>query len=139
MRYVLAIVMMIFSLTGLAIAQEAMDDAPWQAVVTRQVEAFRSGDGAAALEMAGVKFKENFDNPDDFYAAILGSGYEPIINSRSHSFGEYEKVSDNLVVQVVRFVGPQYGLYEALYQMGKEDDGWRVLGVALKREQGVGA
>ncbi|WDR05142.1 DUF4864 domain-containing protein [Devosia rhodophyticola] len=139
MRYVLAIALMLFSFSGLVLAQSTTDDTPWQAVVTQQVEAFRYGDSAAALAVAGLKFKESFANPDDFYAAIERSGYAPIIKSRSHSFGDFQKISDALVVQVVKFVGPDYGLYEALYQMGKESDGWRVLGVALKREQGIGA
>ena len=116
------------------------DAAPWQATVTGQIEAFRAEDGAAALEFAGEAFRVQFEGqPEAFYAAIIASGYEAIVDSRSHSFGEFNKVSDTRVLQVVDFVGPDQGLYQALYELGDEPgEGWRVLGVALRREAGVG-
>ena len=137
MRILLALAMMVALLVPVAAQDEA---APWQTTVTGQIEAFRSGDGAAALTFAAKGFRTQFEGqPDAFYAAIIATGYQPIVDSRSHSFGEFNKVSDTIVMQVVRFVGPDQGLYEALYQLGDEpDEGWRVLGVALKKEQGVG-
>lgn len=136
MRNILAMLMTVLALVSPAAAQ---DEAPWQAVVTDQIEAFRAGDGAAALELAGAGFKTQFSDPDQFIAAIAASGYGPIVHSRSHSFGDFTKVSEGVVMQVVKFVGPDQSLYEALYQLGEEPDvGWRVLGVALKREPGVG-
>ncbi|UJW86796.1 DUF4864 domain-containing protein [Devosia sp. SL43] len=137
MRVLLALTMMI----ALLLPATAQDDAaPWQATVTGQIEAFRSGDGAAALTFAAKGFRTQFEGqPDAFYAAIIATGYQPIVDSRSHSFGEFNKVSETIVMQVVKFVGPDQGLYEALYQLGDEpDEGWRVLGVALKKEEGVG-
>jgi hypothetical protein len=121
-----------------AVAQD--EAAPWQATVTGQIEAFRSEDGAAALEFAGEAFRVQFEGqPEAFYAAIIASGYEPIVRSRSHSFGEFKTVSETRVLQVVDFVGPDQGLYQALYELGDEpDEGWRVLGVVLRREAGVG-
>jgi hypothetical protein len=119
----------------------AQDDAvPWQATVTGQIEAFRAEDGAAALEFAAEAFRTQFQGqPEAFFAAIIASGYEAIVDSRSHSFGEFNKVSETTVMQVVTFVGPDQGLYEALYQLADEPgEGWRVQGVALRREAGVG-
>jgi hypothetical protein len=118
-------------------AQEA-EPSPWQTVITAQIEAFRDGDGVAALEWAGAGFKTQFEDPDLFYQAILASGYEPIVNSRSHSFGDFQQVGEMGAIQVVRLVGPDQGLYEALYQMLEEADGWRVQGVALREEEGLG-
>ena len=118
--------------------QAQSEDAPWQAAITGQIEAFRSGDGAAALELAGAGFKSQFSDPELFVKAIAASGYGPIVESRSHSFGDFNRVGDTIVLQVVKFVGPDQSLYEALYQMMDETDvGWRVQGVALKKEQGV--
>lgn len=118
----------------------AQDDAPWQATVTGQIEAFRAQDGAAALEFAGAGFRTQFEGqPEAFYAAIIAAGYEAIVRSRSHSFGTFNKMSDTRVLQVVNFVGPDQGLYAALYELADEPDtGWRVLGVVLRREAGVG-
>lgn len=138
MRMFFAVAMMLVALVAPAMAQD--DAAPWQATVTGQIEAFRAQDGATALGFAGQGFRTQFDgHPDVFYAAIIASGYQPIVDSRSHSFGEFEKVSDTAVLQVVKFVGPDQGLYEALYQLADEPgEGWRVQGVALRREAGVG-
>ena len=137
MRILLACAMMV----ALLLPAAAQDDpAPWQATVTGQIEAFRAQDGAKALTFAGEGFRTQFEGqPDAFYAAIIATGYQPIVDSRSHTFGEFNKISDTLVVQVVKLVGPDQGLYEALYQLGEEpDEGWRVLGVVLKKEEGVG-
>ena len=137
MRILLALTVMV----ALLLPAAGQDDAaPWQATVTGQIEAFRAQDGAAALSFAAKGFRTQFEGqPEAFYMAIIATGYQPIVDSRSHTFGEFTKVSDDIVMQVVKLVGPDQGLYEALYQLGNEaDEGWRVLGVALKKEAGVG-
>ena len=137
MRVMMVLALMMVSLAIPARAQVV--DVPWQAVITGQIEAFRAGDGVAALDFAGAGFKRQFTDPNAFVAAIANSGYGPIVASRSHSFGDFTRISDTVVMQVVRFVGPDQGLYEALYQLMDEPDvGWRVQGVALKKEAGVG-
>ena len=137
MRVVFAFALMILAL-GLPAAGQS-NDTPWQATVTAQIEAFRASDGAAALDMASQAFKAQFEDPDLFVAAIAASGYAPIVTSRSHSFGTFDKVSKTQVLQVVRFVGPDQTLYEAVYQLTDEPDvGWRVQGVALRKEAGIG-
>lgn len=138
MRVIFVTALMLIGLAFPAWAQT--DEAPWQATVTGQIEAFRAQDGAAALSFAGQGFRTQFEaQPDSFYAAIIASGYQPIVDSRSHSFGEFNKVSDTSVLQVVKFVGPDQGLYEALYQLADEPgEGWRVQGVALRKEAGIG-
>jgi len=136
MRIILALTL-ILALLAPAAAQD--DTAPWQATVTSQIEAFRAQDGAAALALAGAGFRDQFDGqPDAFYAAVLATGYEPVVQSRSHSFGDFAMVSATVVAQVVLLVGPDQGLYEALYQLENEPDaGWRVLGVMLRKQKGV--
>ncbi len=133
-------VAMAVMLVGLVAPVYAQDDTPWQATITGQVEAFRAEDGAAALSFAGKGFRAQFEGqPEAFYAAIIASGYEAIVSSRSHSFGEFNKVDELTVMQVVNFVGRDQGLYSALYQLADEPgEGWRVQGVVLRREAGVG-
>jgi len=118
-------------------AGDGKAEAAWQAVITGQIEAFRAGDGDTALSLAGAGFQARFKDPAAFVAAIEASGYDPIVRSVSHSFGEFEQVDDTHVVQIVRIVGPDQLIYEALYQLENEDGGWRVQGVALRRRQGV--
>ena len=128
------------TLIGLVAPIHAQDEAPWQATITGQIEAFRAQDGAAALGFAAEGFRTQFaGQADAFYAAIVASGYGAIVDSRSHSFGEFKRIDEVTVLQVVDFVGPDQGLYSALYQLGDEaGEGWRVQGVALRREAGVG-
>ena len=126
----------------LAPAARAQDDpaaAEWQAVITGQVEAFRMHDAPGALSFAGASFKQNFTNPADFEQAIRDWGYGAIMESRSHSFGPYQQVNETVVLQAVKFTGPDSVLYEAIYQLNKEPDGWRVGGVQLIKTAGMGA
>lgn len=122
-----------------ALPQEAAepDAGLWQDVITGQIEAFRAGDSAAALVFAGSGFKAAYPNPARFVRDIVRGGYGPIVDSLSHNFGEYQLVEEGLVLQLVRLVGPDQALYEALYQLGAEEEGWRVWSVALRKSGGV--
>jgi hypothetical protein len=126
----------------LAPAAQAQDDplaAEWQAVITGQVEAFRHHDGPAALSFAGTFFQQNFPDPEVFMQQIDAWGYGAIMESRSHSFGPYQQVEPNVVLQAVRFTGPDSILYDAVYQLNREETGWRVGGVQLIKTTGMGA
>lgn len=136
MRVFFVLALMLIGLAPPILAQD--DPAPWQAAITGQIEAFRAADGATALSFAGEGFRTRFTDPDEFIAAIAATGYGAILLSRSHSFGEFNKVSETVVVQVVRFVGPKQELYEALYQLRDEPgEGWRVQGVGLRKQAGI--
>jgi len=121
---------------GLAAAQEPT---PWQASVTGQIEALHSGAAEAALSFAGSGFRDVYDDPQQFLSDIKRSGYGPIVDARSHSFGKFEKTDGGLVLQVVTLVGADQSLYEAVYEMVEEPDvGWRVRGVVLRKVPGLG-
>lgn len=125
---------------GLAGAQDVIPPAApedWQAAITGQIEAFRHRDAPAALSYAGASFQRTFPTPASFFEAIIASGYAPIMTSRSHSFGEYERIGKAGVLQVVMFVGPNLELYEAVYDLLLEAGGWRVQGVMLSAQMGV--
>jgi precorrin-3B methylase len=111
---------------------------PWQEVITSQIEAFRHKDAKDALKWAGAGFQVAFPTPEAFFVAIIQSGYAPIMDSRSHSFGTFEKMGDNVVVQAVKLVGTDQSLYEAFYQLAEEPDGWRVQGVQLIKQNAIG-
>jgi hypothetical protein len=132
----------LFSLLLLIGPVQAQDDplaAEWQAVITGQVEAFRAHDAPVAMSFAAASFQTTFKSPQEFEQAIRDWGYEPIMSSRSHSFGPYELVNENVVLQAVRFTGPDSVLYDAVYQLNKEEGGWRVGGVQLMKTAGMGA
>jgi hypothetical protein len=126
----------------LVMPAQAQDDPvadAWQTVITGQVEAFRMHDAPGALSFAASSFKESFPDPAMFEQAIRDWGYAAIMESRTHSFGPYQQVNETTVLQAVRFTGPDSILYEAIYQLNKEPEGWRVGGVQLMKTTGMGA
>jgi hypothetical protein len=121
---------------------QAQDDPmalEWQAVITGQVEAFRAHDAPVAMSFAGASFQQTFKTPEEFEQAIRDWGYAAIMDSRSHSFGPYQQVNETVVLLAVKFTGPDSVLYEAIYQLTKEEKGWRVGGVQLIKTTGMGA
>lgn len=112
-------------------AQQAQKAADWQSVITRQIEAFRAADGAAALSCAGESFREGFKDPADFYQYIVNSDYQPITASRSHSFGDFQVgETPDTVLQIVIITASDQRVYKALYEMTREKSGWKVQGVS---------
>jgi hypothetical protein len=131
----------LLSLLMFAAPVRAQDDATaaaWQTVINGQIAAFQANDATAALSFATAPFHDAYTDPKAFVAAIVDSGYSPIIESRSHSFGRYQIVSPGHVLQDVKFVGNDQSLYEAIYQLDQETAGWRVQGVQLMKTPGVG-
>ena len=130
---------LVMALAGEAMAQD--DPAPdaWQAVITRQIEALRQGDAPTALGLSDAHLRRSFSDPAEFVEGIKAWGYEPIVDSRTHSFGPYRMVSPDEVVQDVKFVGADQALYEAQFLVGLEGGLWRVHRVMqLVRTPGVG-
>jgi hypothetical protein len=111
----------------------------WQAVITGQVEAFHAQDGAAALGFAGSGFKIRFEDPSMFMQAIRQWGYSAIVDSSSHSFGAYQLIDPDHVLQLVSFTGPDQVIYQAMYQLVREPEGWRIAGVQMMKTGGMGA
>lgn len=136
MRMIMALVLMVMAAMPVAAQDEVT---PWQAAVSGQIEALRDGDAALALSFAGEGFRTQFEGkPQAFYEAILALGYTPIAASRSHGFGEFSRIGDDVVVQVVNFIGSDQTLYEAVYQLRDEGEGgWHVLGVVLTKSAGM--
>lgn len=137
MRFIAVVVLTALTLMPNLSSGEERAAAPWQAVISSQIEAFRLQDGAGALAVASAGFKAQFSDPQLFYEAILAAGYGPILESRSHTFGDFQRIGADTAIQIVLIVGPDQDLYEALYEMRNEAGGWRVFGVALRREEGV--
>lgn len=123
-----------------AMAQQAAEPSPveWQAVIAGQIQAFRNHDAPGALSFAAAPFHESLSDPRQFFVAIIASGYSPIMESRSQSFGPYKLVSADSVLQDVKLLGNDQSIYEAIYQLDREAAGWRVHGVQLVKTTAVG-
>jgi len=137
MRIVLCLVLTLLMLAP-GSAQE--EQAAWRETVTGQILALRGGDGETALSFAGAAFRANYQaDPQRFVDDIVRSGYGPIGQSRSHSFGTFRQLAPGVVVQEVEIIGLDGRVWEASYQLAEErDEGWRVQGVMLRGTRGVG-
>jgi len=127
------------SLTVPAGAEDAAagPEAAWQAVISSQIQAFREHDAPEAFSHAGLVFQVTFPNAETFFVAIIQSGYAPIMESSSHSFGAFHALGADGVMQRVSFVGNDQSLYDAVYELTEEAGHWRVQGVRLMQPRGV--
>ena len=119
------------------VPDQAVIDA-WQGVISAQILAFRTHDAPGALKLASAEFHAKFTDPEQFYAAIIASGYQPIADSTGENFGPYEMIGETLVLQDLKFTTKDQAVYEAIYQLTRETDGWRVSGVQLIKTQAIG-
>ena len=110
----------------------------WQAVIASQIQAFRNHDAPGALSFAGEEFHKAYADPKDFFIAIISSGYSPIMESQSQTFGDFQMIGTDKVLQEVKLTGTDHETFEAIYQLSKEAGGWRVHGVQLMRTPGLG-
>ena len=110
----------------------------WQTVIHAQIEAFRQHDAPTALSYASEEFHKQFADPNAFFVAIIASGYSPIMESLSESFGAFELQGENEVLQEVRLTGSDQTVYEAIYELTHETAGWRVHGVQLIKTKAIG-
>lgn len=123
------------TLTSPLRAQEP--DLAWQDAITGQVEAFRAHNAPVAFGFAAQPFHTRFPSAEAFFLAIVSRGYAPIMESKSHSFGEYELVQEGVVHQLVTFVGTDQKLYQSIYELVLEPEGWRVTAVQLVQAPGM--
>lgn len=112
--------------------------ASWEAVITSQIDALRTGDASTALKLSTRAFQVSYSaEPQLFIDAIVSAGYAPILESRSHGFAEFVQLRPHEAVQLVRVVGRDYLVYEVVYDLVEEADGWRVRNVALVGQNGL--
>jgi hypothetical protein len=128
---------MLFGATARA-DDPAVSPTEWQAVIAGQIQAFRMHDAPSALSFAGDEYKKQFDDAEAFVSAIVASGYGPIVDSRSQTFGDFKLIAPDQVVQEVELTGNDQSIYEAFYVLGKETGVWRVHGVQLAKTTGLG-
>jgi hypothetical protein len=110
----------------------------WQAAIAGQILAFRNHDAPGALSFASAPFHKAYADPKDFFITIIASGYAPIMNSTSQTFGAYKLVAPNKVLQEVKLMGTDQAIYDAIYVLSKEEGGWRVNDVQLTKTPTVG-
>ncbi|ODN71288.1 DUF4864 domain-containing protein [Methylobrevis pamukkalensis] len=109
-----------------------------QGVITAQIDAFRSDDGARAWSFATPMLQKQFADPDTFMTMVKG-GYKPVYRPKSVVFGRLRDVPGGLV-QEVFVVGPDGTDWTALYAVEQQADGsWRISGCRLVEQPRLSA
>ncbi|WP_166267675.1 DUF4864 domain-containing protein [Marinobacter caseinilyticus] len=99
--------------------------------ILSQIEAFAIDDAEAAWSYASDAIQAQFGSPDVFISMVR-QRYPAIYRATEIEFRELVP-HDGFVVQTVRFKGPQGGLWDSVYTLTEQEDGWHIGGVALKQ------
>jgi putative salt-induced outer membrane protein YdiY len=120
-----------------SVAPNAVQPTDWQGVIDLQVQAFRDGNADAALADAATFFRSIYPDSRTFFLASVLSEYGPISASQSDSFGNYQMLAPDSVLQRVSFTAKDQTLTDTIFHMGREEDGWRVEAVEIVGRDGI--
>ncbi len=136
----IALLLFMCALAGPASAQadlSAADRASIQAVITRQIDAFRRDDAEAAFGFASPSIQDQFGTPGRFLDMVRRA-YPAVHRPRLVEFTGL-RLSDGAVVQQVELIGPDGASELALYTMERDPAGtWRISGCTLVESERVG-
>lgn len=106
------------------------DRAQIRDVISRQLEAFKRDDGAAAFSFAAPGIKNMFGTVENFMSMVR-NGYQPVHRWRSFAFRDIRLVEE-LIIQKVHIEAQDGSSVTAFYVMEKQPDGtWRIAGCSL--------
>jgi len=104
-----------------------------QDIITRQLEAFLSGDFPRAYSYASPDIKRIFPTLERFMSMVQ-TGYLPVLRPGNYAFGRSETLADGRIEWEVLIDGPDGRGYTATYFMEKQADGtWKVDAVSMRR------
>ena len=112
---------------------DAGTKAALQGVVTKQLDAFRRGDAAAAEAFAAPGIRNQFPDPAKFFDMVK-SQYGALIKPKSTTFAGVE-ASPHGPVQKVTVVASDGTVWAAMYAFEKVDGEWRIIGVGLEEDK----
>lgn len=126
-------------LSGALIGSAQADPTAVRATITAQLEAFRSGDAAAAYAFAAPSIKRMFPTPERFIS-MVERGYAPVANARSSVFLRSQPIDETTFAQEVGLTDDAGQSWTALYTLKRQADGtWRITGCYLRRTPGQAA
>lgn len=101
-----------------------------QAVIARQIEAFRADDVARAFSFASPTIQSMFGTPQNF-GAMVRQGYPMVWRAGDLRFLDAE-TRDGSLWQDVMIRDAQGRVHILEYEMTEGPDGWRINGVRLR-------
>ena len=109
----------------------------FESIISKQIEAFRAGDGATAFSFAAPSLQQLFQTPDNFIAMVK-RGYMAVYAPRRFSFPGVETDMQGRPVQVVEVVDGDGRVWTARYTFEQQPDGsWRIAAVTLEKAPGA--
>ena len=130
-RWLIALV----AVAALAIPAKAQNggEGASQDIISRQLEAFLSGDFPRAYSYASPDIKRIFPTLERFMSMVQ-TGYLPVLRPGNYAFGKSEQMADGRIQWEVLIDGPDGKGYTATYFMERQEDGtWKVDAVTLRR------
>jgi hypothetical protein len=117
----------------------APDAAEFQRIITAQIAAFNTDDGATAYGFAAPMIQKLFPSPEVFMTMVK-RGYQPVYRQKSFTFTQAETKANGIPTQRVTIVDANGKVWEALYTFEKQPDGtWRISGCTLLEAPGESA
>lgn len=112
-------------------------DSPIEAVISQQIQAFRADDFARAFTFASPSIQGLFGSPENFRRMVT-QGFPMVWRPAQVEFLALRS-ADGRLAQRVRIVD-EAGLVHVLdYFMIPTDDGWKINGVELLKQEGLNA
>jgi Domain of unknown function (DUF4864) len=132
--------LMIFALApAKADMPSAAETAEFQRIISEQIAAFNTDDGAKAYGFAAPMIQQSFPAPEAFMAMVK-SGYPQVYRQKEFHFEEAIEDATGRPGQKVAITDLGGKSWIALYSMEKQADGtWRINGCYLLPAPGVGA
>lgn len=127
-RLLLAVTLLLWA-AG-AVAQIDADTEAAGRVVMQQLEAFRRDDFDAAFDFASAEIHGLFDRAR--FEVMVRGGYPEIARSASAVVDGSERGAGGRLYLLVRVRGANGRWIEAVYEMVREDRGWRINGVVTR-------
>jgi hypothetical protein len=120
---------------GLASAQPADLARAAAEPIMKQIEAFRRDDYEAAYAFASTEIKQMFDRLA--FERMVKGGYPEIARSSFALVARTDVAPDGRVYVLVRVKGANGAGVEALYEMVREHDGWKINSVLTRPDPGL--
>jgi len=136
-RGAVGLALVLATLVGATVAAAQQNDVVKAASepIMSQLEAFRRDDYDAAYVFASAEVKQMFDR--QAFERMVKGGYPEIARSTFALVARTEVSPDGDVYVQVRIRGANGSGIEAVYQMVRERDGWRINSVVTRPDSGV--
>jgi ABC-type transporter MlaC component len=134
MRFLVFVVFAAFAASMVsAEAGQPVSDAVTE-TITRQIEAFRRDDAAAAFAIASPAIQKRFGTPETFIG-MVARGYPQVYRPQSFRFAERAPHAGGILQKVI-VVGPDGVTVAAYYQVVQINGEWRINGCQIARLPG---